>query len=53
MSTERHLTILSLPNSEDTLADNIDNTNDVKSNIMKIIDIAKAGNELENLRTKS
>ena len=53
MSAERRLTVWNLPSSEDTSADNIDNTNDVTSKMMKIIDTAKAGNGLENLRTKS
>ena len=40
MSAERCLTVWSLPYYDDTSADDIDNTNDVKSKMMKIINIA-------------
>ena len=50
MSAERRLTIWSLPDSDETSANNIENTDEVKSKMMKIINIAKAGNGLENLR---
>ena len=49
MSAERRLTIQSLPDSEKTSANNIDNIDQLKSKMMKIINIAKAGNGLENL----
>ena len=53
MSAERRLTIWSLPDSDEPPANNIENSDDVKSKMMKIINIAKDGNGLENLRKKS
>ena len=53
MSAERCLTVWSFPDSNETSANNIENTDDVKSKIMKIIRIAKAGNRLENFPKKS
>ena len=52
MSAERRLTIWSLPDSDEPSANNIENSDDVKSKMMKIINIAKDGNGLENLRKK-
>ena len=49
MSAKRCLTVWSFPDSDDTSANNIENTDDVKSKMMKIINIAKSGNGLENL----
>ena len=53
MSTERSVTIWSLPDSDETSANKIENTDRVKSKMMKIINIAKACNWLEILRKKS
>ena len=53
MSTEKRLTLWSSPDADDTSYDNIENSDDVKAKLMKIIDIAISGQGLENLRTKS
>ena len=53
MSAERRLTVWSFPDSDKTIDNNIENANEVTSKMMKIIKIAKDGNGLENLRTKS
>ena len=51
MSAEK--TVWSLSDSDDMSANNMENTDNVRSKMMKIIDIIKAGNGLENLQTKS
>ena len=53
MSAERRLTIWTLPDSDETTANNIENANEAKSKMMKSINIAKDGNGLENLQTTS
>ena len=52
MSAEKRLTVWKSPDSDDASSNNIENIKDVKAKMMKIIDIAKSGNGLENLRTK-
>ena len=47
------LTLWNSLDSDDTSSDNIENIDNVKANIMRIINIAKSGNGLKNLRTKS
>ena len=53
MSAEKRLTIWSSPDADDTSNDNIENSDDIKTKMMKIINIAISGQGLENLRTKS
>ena len=53
MSAEKHLTIWSSSDAGDTSDDNIENSDDIKTKMMKIINIAISGQGLENLRTKS
>ena len=49
MSAEKRLTLWSSPDTDDTSSDNIENNDDVKAKIMTILDIAIAGEGLENL----
>ena len=51
MRAERRLTVWSLPDSEETIDNNIENANEVKSKMMKIIKISTGDNGLQNLRT--
>ena len=53
MSAKKRLTILNSPDADDTSSNDIEIINDVKANMMKIIDIAILGKGLENLRKKS
>ena len=53
MSAEKRLTIWNLQDSDETTESNIENADEVKSKMMKLIKIAKDGNGLEKLRTKS
>ena len=53
MSAEKRLTIWNLQDDDETTERNIENADEVKSNMMKLIKIAKDGNGLEKLRTKS
>ena len=53
MSAEKRLTIRNLQDPDETAESNIENADEVKSNMMKLIKIAKDGNGLEKLRTKS
>ena len=53
MSAEKRLTIWSSLDVDDTSSNNIENSDDVKAKMVKIIDIAITGKGLENLRTKS
>ena len=49
MSAAKRLTVWNSPDADDTSSNDIENINDVKANMVKIIDIAKCGNGLENL----
>ena len=49
MNTEKRLTVWNLSDAEDTSSNDINKVNDVKAKMIKIIDIAKSGNGLENL----
>ena len=53
MSAEKRLTIWNLPDTDETTESNIENVNEVKPKMMKLIKMAKDGNGLEKLRTKS
>ena len=48
MSAEKRLTIWNLQDSDETTESNIEIADEVKSNMMKLIKIAKDGNGLEN-----
>ena len=50
MSAEKRLTIWNLPDTDETTESNIENTDEVKSKMMKLIKMAKDGNGLENLK---
>ena len=49
MSAEKRLTIWNLLDSDETTESNIENADEVKSKMMKLIKIAKDGNGLEKL----
>ena len=53
MSAEKRLTIWNFQDSDEMTESNIENADEVKSKMMKLIKIAKDGNGLEKLRTKS
>ena len=54
MSAEKRLTAWNFQDDDETTRSNIvENADDVKSKMMKLIDIAKEGSGLEKLRTKS
>ena len=51
MSSEKRLTIWTLPDSDETTESNIENADEVKYKMTKLIKIAKDGNGLEKQRT--
>ena len=53
ISAKKRLTLWSSPDTDDTSDDIIENSDDVKAKMIKIINIAISGQGLENLRTKS
>ena len=53
MSTKKRLTLWSPPYADDVSSNNIENSDNVKAKMMRIIDIAITGKGLENLQTKS
>ena len=53
MSAEKRLIIWNFPDTDETTERNIENTDEVKSKMMKLIKMAKDGNGLEKLRMKS